>query len=113
MLVDNGADLIVGAHPHVLQKRENYNGVDIVYSLGNFCFGGNDNPASNRTIIYKYKLKVHVSGEDREVTAKEEEMIPCYVYTGSTNNWQPYPIEEQDIADRVIKYMNGEIDSPN
>lgn len=54
-----------------------------------------------------------MSGEDREVTAKEEEMIPCYVYTGSTNNWQPYPIEEQDIADRVIKYMNGELDSPN
>ena len=113
MLVDNGADLILGAHPHVLQKRENYNGVDIVYSLGNFCFGGNDNPVSNRTIIYKYKLKVHETAEGCEVTAKEEEMIPCYVYTGSTNNWQPYPIEDQETVDRVIRYMNGELDLPN
>ena len=62
MLVDNGADLILGAHPHVLQKRENYNGVDIVYSLGNFCFGGNDHPGSNRTIIYKYTLNIHSDG---------------------------------------------------
>ena len=113
MLVDNGADLILGAHPHVLQKRETYNDVDIVYSLGNFCFGGNDHPGSNRTIIYKYKLKVHATDDEYEVTAKEEQIIPCYVYTGSTNNWQPYPIEDQEIADRVLKFMDGELDTPN
>ena len=41
--VDAGADLVVGAHPHVLQRMETYKGVDIVYSIGNFCFGGNKN----------------------------------------------------------------------
>lgn len=113
MLVDNGADLILGAHPHVLQKREKYNGVDIVYSLGNFCFGGNDHPGSNRTIIYKYKLKLHQSGDIYELSGQEENIIPCYVYTGGTNNWQPAPIEDQDTVDRVLKYMNGELDSPD
>ena len=38
-LVDAGADLVVGAHPHVLQGVEYYQGVPIAYSLGNFVFG--------------------------------------------------------------------------
>lgn len=37
--IDAGADLIVGCHPHVLQGFEYYNGVPIVYSLGNYLFG--------------------------------------------------------------------------
>lgn len=36
--VEHGADLIVGTHPHVVQPREMYQGVLILYSLGNFVF---------------------------------------------------------------------------
>lgn len=36
--VDNGADLIVGHHPHVIQGSETYKGAPIYYSLGNFVF---------------------------------------------------------------------------
>jgi poly-gamma-glutamate synthesis protein (capsule biosynthesis protein) len=35
---DAGADLVVGAHPHVVQESETHNGVPIYYSLGNFIF---------------------------------------------------------------------------
>jgi poly-gamma-glutamate synthesis protein (capsule biosynthesis protein) len=37
-LVDQGADLVIGAHPHVIQNVEEYNNVRIYYSLGNFVF---------------------------------------------------------------------------
>lgn len=37
--IDAGADLIIGCHPHVLQGFEYYNGVPIIYSLGNYLFG--------------------------------------------------------------------------
>ena len=37
--IDAGADLIIGAHPHVLQGFEYYKGVPICYSLGNYLFG--------------------------------------------------------------------------
>ncbi len=37
-LVDNGADLIIGTHPHVIQEKEEYQGAWIYYSLGNFIF---------------------------------------------------------------------------
>ena len=39
--IDQGADLVVGHHPHVLQGAEIYKGRPIAYSLGNFIFGGN------------------------------------------------------------------------
>lgn len=37
-LVDQGADLVIGAHPHVIQNVEEYKNVRIYYSLGNFVF---------------------------------------------------------------------------
>ncbi len=38
LFIDSGADAIIGAHPHVIQTYENYKGVPIIYSLGNFLF---------------------------------------------------------------------------
>lgn len=40
-LVDAGADLVVGSHPHVFQEVSVYKGVPIIYSLGNFLFDQN------------------------------------------------------------------------
>ena len=37
-LIDKGADLIIGSHPHVMQEIEEYKGKKIYYSLGNFIF---------------------------------------------------------------------------
>lgn len=36
--IDNGADIIVGHHPHVMQRVDEYKGKPIFYSLGNFIF---------------------------------------------------------------------------
>lgn len=106
--VDNGADLVIGGHPHVLQPREIYNGVEIVYSLGNFCYGGHRKP-ENRTIIYQTTLTVT---EDKQVISQNSEIIPCYVYTASVNNYQPAVIEDEEIKQRVLDFMDGKIDSP-
>lgn len=110
--VDEGADLVLGSHPHVLQRREKYNGANIVYSLGNFCFGGNSYPAINRTIVYQLKLNILKKTDGTfELTDSEEKMIPFYVYTGESNNYQPYPIEEEALKEEVLMFMEGEIDS--
>ena len=47
-MIDAGADLVVGGHPHVTQGAEYYRGKLIVYSLGNFVFDGFDAPAEKR-----------------------------------------------------------------
>ena len=41
-IADAGADLIIGAHPHVLQPIGKSNGVPVVYSLGNFWFNSKE-----------------------------------------------------------------------
>lgn len=107
-LVDNGADLVIGNHPHVLQPMENYNGVDIVYSMGNFCFGGNRRP-ENRTIIYQITLNISNEGI---LESKNSEIIPCYVYTGDVNNYQPMIIENETEKQNVLDFMHWERNSP-
>ena len=106
-LVDAGADLVLGNHPHVLQPVEVYKGVNIVYSLGNFCYGGHRRP-ENRTIIYKLVLTVC----DGQVTEEATEIIPCYVYTGDVNNWQPAPITDEAERQKVLDFMSGEAELP-
>lgn len=107
-LIDNGADLVLGNHPHVLQPREVYKGKEIVYSLGNFCFGGSRGP-ENRTIIYQLILRV----ENGELVSAASEMIPCYVHTGGrVNNYCPAPIEDEAQARRVLDFMDGKAKLP-
>ena len=107
-IVDAGADLVIGNHAHVLQPKEVYNGVTIVYSLGNFCYGGMIT-CENRTVIYQLRLTV---GENGVILGKEDVIIPCYVYTGPRNNFQPAPITDPDEKQRVLDFMNGLINSP-
>jgi poly-gamma-glutamate synthesis protein (capsule biosynthesis protein) len=53
--IDAGADLVLGAHPHLLQPVEEYSGGLIAYSLGNFVFDGFDG-ASNESAILLARL---------------------------------------------------------
>lgn len=107
-LVDAGADLVIGNHPHVLQPMEEYNGVPIIYSMGNFCYGGSST-CENRTIIYKYRLTL---GEDNAVVEKGGEVIPCYVYGAKRNNYRPEVITDETEKAAVLDFMAGNRRSP-
>lgn len=107
-LVDGGADLVLGNHPHVLQLREVYKDAEIVYSLGNFCYGGSRQP-KNRTVIYRLTLQI----EDGTLTETRSEIIPCYVHTGGTaNNYCPAPIADEEQRQRVLDFMDGKAALP-
>jgi poly-gamma-glutamate synthesis protein (capsule biosynthesis protein) len=108
-LVDAGADLVLGNHPHVLQPRDFYNGVEIMYSLGNFCYGGKARP-ENRTIIYQ--LDLTVSYDTLKIVSSNSNIIPCYVYTAEVNNYQPAPIEDEEQISKVLQFIDWGCDSP-
>ncbi len=55
LLCDNGADIILGHHSHVLQPIESYNGSMIFYSLGNFLFYKMDD-TSGMTAIFEIEI---------------------------------------------------------
>lgn len=101
--IDWGADLVLGHHPHVLQGIEEYQGKYIVYSLGNFCFGANRNPADKDTIIFQQTF-TFIDGEKTENT--EVKIIPCSISSLSNrNDYKPTPLDGED-AMRVINRMN-------
>lgn len=72
--VDQGADLVLGHHPHVLQTYEMYQGKYIVYSLGNFVFGGNSKPLYKKTEIFRQQFNF-INGKLVEVSLPS--IIPC------------------------------------
>lgn len=94
LAIDEGADLVCGHHPHVLQGIEEYKGKNIVYSLGNFCFGGNAYPSDMDTIIFQQTFTIDQNGvKDDNVT----NIIPCSISSDSDyNNYQPTPAEGEE-----------------
>ena len=62
--IDAGADAVIGAHPHVLQGIEFYQGKPIFYSLGNFIFSN----GAYETML----VELTVGGTETEIR-----LIPC------------------------------------
>ncbi len=96
--IDNGADLVIGHHPHVLQGIEEYRGKYIAYSLGNFCFGGNSAPSDMDTMIFQQTFTIR----NGEVLADQNiNLIPCSISSeAGFNNYQPTPSEGSE-AERI------------
>ena len=57
-LIDAGADMVLGDHPHWIQTTESYNGHLIVYSMGNFMFDQQDNVEVTRSAAIKVAMNV-------------------------------------------------------
>jgi len=108
-LVDAGADLVIGGHPHVLQPMTTYKGCDIVYSLGNFLFGGSKK-TDRFTVVYQKILTV----SEGKILEESYNLIPVYEYEGSsTTTWQPYPMEAGSADyEAVMAFMRGERATP-
>jgi poly-gamma-glutamate synthesis protein (capsule biosynthesis protein) len=94
-VVDAGADLVLGHHPHVLQSIETYKGKLILYSLGNFVFD-NSGKLQKESVIFRCKFK---NGQ-----LIKPELIPVYI-----NNCQPEIASQQtstDIFEHLKKVSN-------
>ena len=103
--IDEGADLVCGHHPHVLQGIETYKGRNIVYSLGNFCFGGNSSPSDMDTMIYQQTFTIDADGVKKDNVTN---IIPCFISSAAYdgyNNYQPTPAEG-DEATRILGKIN-------
>ena len=102
--IDAGADLIYGSHTHNLQPIEQYGKGLILYSMGNWSFGGSTAPSDRDTAIVQVKLHRDETGK---VTNTGFEIIPCCVssrpvnegYTGDNyNDYRPTPYTEGSEA---------------
>lgn len=90
-LVDAGAKLVIGHHPHCLQGIEVYNGSLIAYSLGNFVYDRQRRPKCMETLLVKTYFK-------------GSELQKIELYPAMIENEQPRPAKGDDAA-RILKKM--------
>lgn len=102
-----GAGLVLGHHPHVVGGIETYRGATIVYSLGNFCFGGNTDPDDKDTFIFQQTFEVGADGP----VAVGALVIPCTVSgKKDRNDYQPAPLTgsaAERVLNRIEKLSKG------
>ncbi len=112
--IDAGADLIYGSHTHCLQPIEEYGDGLILYSMGNWSFGGSTSPTDKDTAIVQVKLHRDETGK---VSTTGFEAIPCCCssrpvlegYSGDNyNDYCPTPYTEGSKAyNRVLSKLDG------
>ncbi|MGI6066175.1 MAG: CapA family protein [Bacillota bacterium] len=87
-LIDAGADIIIGHHPHCIQGIETYQNGLIAYSLGNFVFDQNWSEETKQGLLLQ--IKCGPQGW------QEAKVLPVYI-----NDGQPV-IAEESVADRIL-----------
>ncbi len=106
--VDAGADLVIGHHPHRLQPYEVYQGKVILYSLGNFCFGGNTAPSDMDTAVFRqtFTFENDGSGGLKLKEDPEYEIIPFSISSADGyNNYQPKELSGE-AAERALNKIS-------
>ncbi len=94
-LIDNGADIIVGHHPHVVQPIEKYKNKLIFYSLGNFLFD----------MIWSKNVRTCLAVKvlyDKLTKKLDYELIPIYL----SNNYTPLLYDKAKFEKKIQKYSN-------
>lgn len=99
LAVDAGADLVLGHHSHRLNPIEQYKGVYICYSLGNFCFSGNNKLADMTSFMFQTRFRVR----DGEVSNEGFRIIPIRISsTKEYNDFAPTPLTDDTSIDSVL-----------
>jgi poly-gamma-glutamate capsule biosynthesis protein CapA/YwtB (metallophosphatase superfamily) len=93
LVIDNGADMVIGHHPHVIEATETYKGKFIAYSMGNFIF---DQYFSNDTM---HGLVVDVVVTTHAITSVNLKIVEL---KKSGNKYQPKDIRDAQPADFII-----------
>jgi poly-gamma-glutamate synthesis protein (capsule biosynthesis protein) len=100
LAVDLGARAVLGAHPHRLQATEVYRGAPVLYSLGNFVYGGIKDPPDTLTAIARLRV------DRRAVTA---DLVPVRYTLWPDKPFQPVVLEgaEYEAAMRRIAALSS------
>lgn len=86
-MIDAGASMVVGGHPHVTQGADSYQGKPIVYSLGNFLFNGFETEATltgwllelrvDKSGVQSWRTRVVKLNADGVPTPAPDAASPC------------------------------------
>jgi len=88
-MVDAGADVVIGGHPHVTQEIEHYQGKPIIYSVGNFVMKETDNARQRQGWVLRLLLdKQGAAALDTRVANINMDGIPTLDHHSASPCWQ-------------------------
>ena len=106
-LSDNGVDVIIGTHPHVIQPVTYINDTLVIYSLGNFLSAQETNIDYNTTVVLLSTVKItkHID-KDNNTSIKLSNQTNELIYTYSKNNkdYKVIPFSNPDIKTYLSDY---------
>jgi len=105
LAAENGANMIVGHHPHVLQGIEMMGDVPVAYSLGNFVFDQKQLPR-RETALLEVELLVEKSGETTVVEPLSLKVIPLIIDPVTCFPQRPTAEAKAQIAERFATLSN-------
>jgi len=89
LIIDAGADAVVGGHPHVTQDTEIYRGKPVIYSVGNFIMKETDNDAQREGWVLRLELdRAGVSAVRTDPVRLDRDGIPSPAPDLSSPCWQ-------------------------
>lgn len=107
LAIDSGADLVVGTHPHVLQGIEMYEGKPILYSLGNFSFGGSNMPRKDRdTAVIQVEYDIGGEGKPSLVRLEAFPYLVTEVPLGRVQDYRPVKVTDPEDARRILEKLS-------
>ena len=105
-IVDAGADLVIGTHPHVYGGVEQYKGKYICYSLGNFCFAGNSKPSDMTSYLFQTRFRIRGEGEEQEITNEGFIIIPIRISSrADKNDFIPTVLTKESTIDAILNTL--------
>ncbi|MDD3213692.1 MAG: CapA family protein [Eubacteriales bacterium] len=105
MVIEAGADVVVGHHPHVVQGMEVYDSRTIFYSVGNFLFGGNAEVRSNECLVPRVTLTF---GDDGTYLGQQVQLYPANESgNAEMNDYQPRLVQGK-AAEAVFAKLDAD-----
>lgn len=88
LMIDAGADAVIGGHPHVIQDVDNYKGKPIIYSIGNFVIDELDNEPQTRGWVVRLELdKQGVKAWTTRLAKIDDDGVPHPVPSAQSACW--------------------------
>ena len=105
-LEEQGVDIIIGTHPHVVMPVTYINDTLVIYSLGNFLSAQDTNNDYNTTVGLLSSIKITKNiDKDNNSSIKLSDLNNELIYTGKTNNeYKIVPFSNPDIKTYLNDY---------
>ena len=107
-LASLGVDIIIGAHPHVIQPVTWIDDTLVIYSLGNFISAQYQDQDYNKMVGLMTSLKIHktVKGEKATITIENVDNDLVYTYYKNWRNFKVIPFSIEEISNYLPNYQS-------